>query len=72
MKPLHAFSPFNIDSISPRLLLCAAAMAVALLAVFVDLLHESMARGVQWRETQRISDTVSPTKPASTAIAQLR
>ncbi|MBC7484483.1 MAG: hypothetical protein H7337_21845 [Rhizobacter sp.] len=72
MKPIHALTPFNIDSISPRLLLCAAAMAVALLALFVDLLHESMARGVQWRETQRISDSLSPTKPASTTVAQLR
>lgn len=72
MKPLPASSPFDIDSISPRLLLCGAVMAVALMAMFVDLLHDSMARAEQWREAQRVSDSHAPTKPASTTVAQSR
>ena len=72
MKPLHALSLAVTDSISPRMLLCAAVMAVALMALFVDLLHDAMARGEQWREAQRTSDARSPAKPAETSVARLR
>ena len=72
MNPLHALPPVDTDSISPRLLLCAAVMAVALMALFVDLLHDSMARGEQWREAQRNSDAHAPATPADTTVAHLR
>jgi len=72
MKPLHSISPVAIDSISPRMLLCAAVLAVALMALFVDLLHDSMARGEQWREAQRTSDARAPAKPVGTTVARLR
>ncbi len=72
MKPLQARSPLDVDSISPRLLLCAAVMAVALMAMFVDLLHDSMARAAQWREVQRASNSHAPALPAGTTVAQLR
>lgn len=72
MNSLQALLSFDIDAISPRLLLCAAVMAVALLALFVDLLHDSMARGEQWREAQRSSQAHSPAKPSETTVAQLR
>ncbi len=72
MKPLNALSPVAIDPISPRMLLCAAVMAVALMALLVDLLHDSMTRGEQWREAQRASDSHALTRPAATAVAQLR
>ena len=37
----------------PWLLLCAVAVAIGLLALYVNLLHESIARGAQMREVQR-------------------
>ena len=37
----------------PWLLLCAVAVAIGLLSLYVNLLHESMARGAQMREVQR-------------------
>lgn len=37
----------------PWLLLCALALAIGLMTVYVSLLHESMARGDQMREAQR-------------------
>ena len=67
-----AFLSFDLDAISPRLLLCAAVMAVALMALFVDLLHDSMARGEQWRAAQRNSGTHLPAKQPETNVAQLR
>lgn len=72
MNPQRALSPLDIESISPRLLLCAAVMAVVLMALFVDLLHDSVARGEQWREAQRNSETHPSAKPAETTIAQVR
>jgi len=75
MKPLRAHSTPDIGSLGPRALLCAAVMAVALLALFVDLLHDSIARGEQWREAQRTSDLRAPSNAAGTAdtaVAQLR
>jgi len=72
MNPQRALSPLDIESISPRLLLCAAVMAVVLMTLFVDLLHDSVARGEQWREAQRNSETRSSAKPAETTIAQVR
>lgn len=46
-------NPFRALPLAERqLLLVAAVAAVALLSLYVQLLHESMARGAELRETQ--------------------
>lgn len=57
---------------SPRVLLCAAVVAVALLAVFVDLLHDAVARGDQWRQAQRTSAGGAAVVVANNVVAGLR
>lgn len=59
MKPLHVLLSSGTERPPAHrqlLLLCAALMAVfLLLALYVNLLHEAMARGDQMREEQRSS-----------------
>ena len=66
MIPLRVHLPFHIDlSLTHRhLLWCAAIVAVALLSFYVQLLHESVARGDRLREGQRSAASTRTAKAA--------
>jgi hypothetical protein len=74
---LHIVLPFHteVDLTPHHLLLCCAAIAAAcLLSIYVGLLHDSVARGVQWRAEQQTAASTRGTNPTpmSTAWAQAR
>ena len=50
------------------LLLVAVVLAVGLMAVYVQLLHDSLRRGDELRKEQRIAATRKPTKVARAEV----
>lgn len=54
LRPLAALRTVVLQGQGP-VLLFAAVVAVSMLAFYVNLLHDSLARGEQLREVQRIS-----------------
>lgn len=57
MNPLRA-----LPLAQRQLLFVAAVVAVALLSLYVQLLHESLERGAELREVQRTSGISKPAK----------
>ncbi len=57
MNPLRA-----LPLAQRQLLFVAAVLAVALLSLYVQLLHDSLARGDELRELQRISAISKPAR----------
>ena len=51
-----------------QLLIVAAILAVALLSMYVQLLHDSLQRGAELREEQRIAATRKPAKVARAEV----
>lgn len=57
MNPLRA-----LPQVERQLLFVAVVLAVALLSMYVQLLHDSLQRGHELREEQRIAATRKPAK----------
>ena len=47
-----------------QVLFVAAVVAMALLSMYVQLLHDSLQRGIELREVQRVAGIRKPAKPA--------
>jgi hypothetical protein len=70
--PMPLLSAFMQKHAAPspgerRLLLCAAVVAVALLSFYVQLLHDSLARGDELREIQRTTGLHKPARTLASA-----
>jgi hypothetical protein len=65
MNPLHTLS--TVPPIQRQVLFVAAVAAAALLSMYVQLLHTSLARGDELRELQRIAGIRKAVKPAAPA-----
>jgi hypothetical protein len=66
MNPLRAFVRLRALPLAQRqLLFFAAIVAVALLSLYVQLLHQSLARGDELRELQRSAGIRKPAKAAA-------
>ncbi|KNZ31890.1 MAG: hypothetical protein AD742_14650 [Methylibium sp. NZG] len=69
MNPLRSLRA--LPSPQRELLLVAAITAVALLSLYVQLLHASLERGHDLREQQRLAGPTKPGKSASTVTASV-
>lgn len=66
MNPLRAYVLLRALPLAQRqLLFFAAILAAALLSLYVQLLHHSLARGDELREVQRVAGIRKPAKAAA-------